>query len=209
MATNNFKSFATGASANVTSQADYEALTALLTGFQSGKASSAQINKALRQASSIAAMIGQFLNAAGLDAVDDGNISTLLANFNAALTTNLSLGTASKRNVGTGTNQIPDINSFTKSFGDNGYQKLPGGLIIQWGQSSLSDSNGLASATFPVAFPTGVMTVQMSEQSSTVTAVCKWGSYTLSTTGAQFFCQNPGATTARSGELTRYLVIGY
>jgi hypothetical protein len=50
MAKNDFKPFATGASANVITQADYEALTALLTGFQAGKASSAQINKAIRQA---------------------------------------------------------------------------------------------------------------------------------------------------------------
>ena len=118
-------------------------------------------------------------------------------------------GTAAFKSIGVGTNQIPDMNSFTKSFGDNGYQKLPGGLIIQWGQSSLSDSNGSASATFPIAFPAAVMTVQMSEQSSNVTAVCKWGSASLSLTGASFWCQNSGATTARSGELTRYFVIGY
>ena len=50
MATNNFKPFATAVGANITSEADYELLSALASGFQSGKASSAQINKALRQA---------------------------------------------------------------------------------------------------------------------------------------------------------------
>ncbi len=53
MATNDFKPFATGSGANVLSQADYEALSALASGFLSGKASSAQVNKALRQSSTI------------------------------------------------------------------------------------------------------------------------------------------------------------
>jgi hypothetical protein len=50
MAKNDFKPFATGAGANVMSQADWEALPALLSGFTAGKASSAQVNKAIRQA---------------------------------------------------------------------------------------------------------------------------------------------------------------
>lgn len=60
MATNDFKSFAVGAGANVMSQADWIALTALATGFHAGKASSAQVNKALRQSGVIASMIAQF-----------------------------------------------------------------------------------------------------------------------------------------------------
>lgn len=85
MATNNFKPFATGSSANVTTQSDYEALAALLSGFQSGKASSAQINKALRQGTVMSAMLGAFLNDRGLDAKDDGNINALMNNFKSAL----------------------------------------------------------------------------------------------------------------------------
>ncbi|EPM9452183.1 helix-turn-helix domain-containing protein [Escherichia coli] len=49
MAINNFKPFALDPNANVTSQADWEALPALLSGFTAGKASSAQVNKAIRQ----------------------------------------------------------------------------------------------------------------------------------------------------------------
>ena len=48
MAINNFKPFALDPNANVTSQADWEALPALLSGFTAGKASSAQVNKAIR-----------------------------------------------------------------------------------------------------------------------------------------------------------------
>ncbi|MEF9071542.1 phage tail protein, partial [Escherichia coli] len=43
---------------------------------------------------------------------------------------NVGLGEAAKRNVGTGSGQIPDMSSFSGSIASKGYQKLPGGLII-------------------------------------------------------------------------------
>ncbi len=89
MATNNFKPFAIGAGANVTEQADYEALAALSSGFTAGKASSAQINKALRQSTAIVSVLAQFIaNASGNDVLDDGDTETVLNNLIAALKTN-------------------------------------------------------------------------------------------------------------------------
>ncbi|HGU0308706.1 hypothetical protein ODY09_10635 [Escherichia coli] len=64
---------------------------------------------------------------------------------------NLGLGEAAKRNVGTGKNQIPDMNNFTSSLTSPGWQKLPSGLIIQWGTANPS-STGEVFITFPVAF---------------------------------------------------------
>lgn len=87
MATNNFKAFGIGSGANVTSQADYEALAALLTGFQSGKASSAQINKALRQSSTMAYVLAQFIaDSASVDVLDNGTPATILANLKSSMT---------------------------------------------------------------------------------------------------------------------------
>lgn len=85
MAQNDFKSFAVGAGANVTSQADWEALAALVTGFQSGKASSAQINKAIRQASFIAAALAQYTSdKTGDDVLDDGDQAAFITKMAAA-----------------------------------------------------------------------------------------------------------------------------
>lgn len=70
----------------------------------------------------------------------------------AAFRQNIELKTAAQRDVGTGTNQIPDMASFAASRSGPGYQKLPGGLIIQWGSIG-SDSSGTVTFTFPVAFP--------------------------------------------------------
>lgn len=82
MPTNDFKAFATGNSANVISQADYLALAALVSGFSSGKASSAQVNKALRQATVMANVLAQFIaDSANIDVLDDGNTAAILSNL--------------------------------------------------------------------------------------------------------------------------------
>ncbi|MGO4171543.1 hypothetical protein [Bosea sp. TAF32] len=85
MATNDFLPFATAGGANVLPQSEWNALAARLSGYTAGVASSAQVNKGLRQGSVAAAMLGQFIvNRAGLDALDDGSVTNLLAAFEAA-----------------------------------------------------------------------------------------------------------------------------
>ncbi|EFO1264129.1 TPA: hypothetical protein RY491_004741 [Escherichia albertii] len=82
------------------------------------------------------------------DIKSDGTVKTALEN--------LGLGEAAKRNVGTGSGQIPDMSSFSGSIASKGYQKLPGGLIIQWGAGDAG--TGYVGSTgnemnFPIAFP--------------------------------------------------------
>lgn len=67
---------------------------------------------------------------------------------------NLQLGEAAKRDVGTGTGQIPDMSSF-KSGG--GWFKLPSGYVIQAFEASF-DSNGLY-INFPIPFPSSVIAI--------------------------------------------------
>ncbi|WP_406682132.1 hypothetical protein RHN94_16215 [Escherichia coli] len=148
--TNDFKAFATDANANVTSQEEWETLTALKKGFSSGKASSAQVSKALRQPSTMAAVLGQFIANAELDALDDGDVDGLVAKLATALTTNLSLGTAATKNVGTGANQIPDMSSFSYS---NGVYRFPNGMIIQLFAVTSLTTTAVTPFTFPVVFP--------------------------------------------------------
>ena len=90
---------------------------------------------------------GQMDAADGLRLLKSSNLSDL-ANAATALA-NLG-GIASS--VFTGSNQ---------SIGGNGYQKIPGGLIIQWGSVNIGDVPGLVGATasvsFPIAFPSAVL----------------------------------------------------
>ena len=93
---------------------------------------------------------------------------------------NLGLGTAAKRNVGTGTNQIPDMSSFY-SIKTNSYlvQKNPSGLIEQWFNSAVADESGIAVANYPVAFPNKVIAVFCGELTAaslaSATGVTSWG----------------------------------
>ncbi|AVG77938.1 hypothetical protein [Pantoea ananatis] len=173
MATNNFKAFALAGNANVTAQADYEALPALASGFQGGKASSAQINKALRQSSTMAAVLGQFITQANLDALDNGNLSALLTNFINAMSSNLGLGTASKRDVGTGNNQIPDSSSFVYGVNGNGaFRTMPGTFQLCRNLVTVP-ANSTYTWTFPLAFSAtpGVYYSSLNPSSSATSAM--------------------------------------
>ncbi|RQU16223.1 hypothetical protein DF153_21420 [Burkholderia cenocepacia] len=100
MANNNFKPFAAAGGANVMTQADYEALAALLTGFQSGTAQSQQLNKVWRQSSIMAAVLAQFIvDLTGQDAIDDGTTATLLANLKTAVQAQSAAVVGQARNV--------------------------------------------------------------------------------------------------------------
>ncbi|KWN75780.1 hypothetical protein [Burkholderia ubonensis] len=86
MATSDFLPFGGGGAANVIDQPTYAALAARLSGFQSGTAQSAQLNKVWRQSSIMAAVLAQFIaDLTGQNAIDDGTTATLLANLKAAV----------------------------------------------------------------------------------------------------------------------------
>lgn len=89
MATNDFLPFGGDGAANVITQAEYAALLARLTGFQSGVAHSDELNKVWRQASIMAAVLAQFIADRSLqDVVDDGSTATILSNLKAVLPVN-------------------------------------------------------------------------------------------------------------------------
>ncbi|EMQ2285647.1 hypothetical protein WFR69_002432 [Escherichia coli] len=187
MAKNDFKAFATGKNANVMSQEEWEALPALLSGFTAGKASSAQVNKVIRQASFIAAALAQFVSdKTQRDVLDNGDLPGFVELLGSGFAVeylsrknpfgdiksdgtvktaleNLGLGEAAKRNVGTGANQIPDMGSFTLSVSGTGYQKLPSGFILQWGSIGAPGIAQDVVTHFPIAFPNRCLRVLVSQ----------------------------------------------
>lgn len=129
MATNNFKPFATGSGANVTTQADYEALPALQTGFQSGKASSAQINKAIRQSSFIASSLAQFVSEKiNQDVLDNGDVNSFTTKLAQALSS-LSL---SRANPFADIKTDGNISTALENLGLGDGSALPVGVPIPW-----------------------------------------------------------------------------
>lgn len=71
---------------------------------------------------------------------------------------NVGLGTAATKNVGVGAGQIPDMSSFTNA---SGWQKLPGGKILQWGKAGFPVGQTQVSVTFPIQFPGVVSNIQL------------------------------------------------
>ena len=65
---------------------------------------------------------------------------------------NLGLGEAAKRGVGTAPSQIPDMSFFTGLNELNGWKPLPGGLIMQWGQTAMGPETPVL-ANFSIPFP--------------------------------------------------------
>lgn len=86
MPVNDYLAFAVGEDANVMDQEDYAALSALESGFQTGVASSQQLNKVWRQASVVAATVAQFIcdNQSG-DVLDDGDVPAMVVKLGLAI----------------------------------------------------------------------------------------------------------------------------
>ncbi|MBF4179126.1 gp53-like domain-containing protein [Lelliottia nimipressuralis] len=190
MATNNFKAFALDPNANVMSQADWEALPALLSGFTAGKASSAQVNKAIRQATTIGALVGQFIANSGADALDNADINGLVTKFTNALTTNLGLGTASKKNIGTGPGQVPDMSAFTSGAG---WVRFPDGTTFQRGNAGMAPGVNNQYVTLPRAF-----------SSADFRVVCTWNDIGVSQNGPSAQPSADIAIGAQSKTTTRF-----
>lgn len=89
--------------------------------------------------------------------------------------------------------RIAQLTGTNQSLTNDGYQKLPGGLIMQWGQV-LSNTSGVASLTFPIAFPASAFNVLgMHAGSNSAIVIEVFGSRTL--TGTQFQVKSPAAAT--------------
>lgn len=56
---------------------------------------------------------------------------------------------------------LTDFTGTNRNLTGNGYQKLPGGLILQWGQVSNNNSlgTGFNTLVFPIAFPNGCFSI--------------------------------------------------
>ncbi|WP_311211299.1 hypothetical protein [Escherichia coli] len=75
------------------------------------------------------------------DIKSDGTVKTALEN--------LDLGEAAKRDVGTGTNQIPDMSKWTSLKADYGWRLTPDGFLEQWGRGNYGNGDG----DFVIPFP--------------------------------------------------------
>ena len=98
-----------------------------------------------------------------------------------------------------------------RSIGTSGYQKLPGGLIIQWGSGLLTTAS---TVSFPIAFPTACVNVQITADSSSSVDIELACVRLLTTTdftfdGVRFSGGGFGLSAAASNLTCYWMAIGY
>lgn len=107
-----------------------------------------------------------------------------------------------------GSEELRTSSLFASSLsGGSGYQKLPNGLIMQWGLTTSSSGSGDVATSFPIAFPTAVRFINVFPGTVTVPYFCTMGSLSTTAFGSSMWVSNTGARTA--GGVAYYLAIGY
>ncbi len=108
----------------------------------------------------------------------------------AGLLAYLGLGEAAKRNVGTGTNQIPDMSAW-ECGGDTttGWRRSPDGYIEQWGLTGATTNEVLIN--FPIPFPTAVISINEHDQAPVAGKMSVWQFYKL--TNSNVIAENLGS----------------
>lgn len=94
----------------------------------------------------------------------------------------------------------------------NGYQKLPGGLIIQWGEvTSSGTAAGNATATFPIAFPnTCLQATATACGPENLDRTVQFSSTTMNaTTLGMSALRGASSPSYTSGILVRWVAVGY
>ncbi|HIF5735344.1 TPA: gp53-like domain-containing protein [Enterobacter kobei] len=94
------------------------------------------------------------------------------------------------------------MSGFTRNLVNNGWQKFPGGLVIQWGIGGMPAGVLTGDVTFPIAFPSTVFAILATD---TGVASVHYGTTNRSKTGFTL----TRTSTYGSGSVTGfYLAIG-
>ncbi|MFD1949900.1 hypothetical protein ACFSGX_03840 [Sphingomonas arantia] len=95
-----------------------------------------------------------------------------------------------------------------QSLEPTGWQRMPGGLIRQWGEAIVTDSSGVTNVVFPVAFPNRCLSAQATNLAAGIPAA--WagvGSFTRN--GMLVGHAAPGGGPAGIGTAARWEAIGH
>ena len=91
---------------------------------------------------------------------------------------------------------------FTTDFSPTGYIKIPGGLIIQWGSGTISNTNSTVTVSVPYTWPTGAIAYWASHDTSSSPVAVGIG-----TSGTNSFVLSRVGTT---GSITiKWLTVGH
>lgn len=95
------------------------------------------------------------------------------------------------------TAELPYLRQFSRSLASNGFQRLPGGLVLQWGNAT-TNASGVAVVNYPMVFPNAVMIAGTSD-SETVAASACYGAVSLTSTSQLTLTYARGGAAADAG----------
>jgi hypothetical protein len=103
---------------------------------------------------------------------------------------------------GTSGNQVVNISQFACSLAQNGYTKLPNGLIIQWGNASVNSDSTL-NVTLPIIFPNAFLRAYATEERAYNSAGSGVGAVKINTSTIQL------SNGEGSAMPVSYIALGY
>ena len=130
-----------------------------------------------------------------------------LTNKTVSLGSNTVSGSKAQFNTALNDGDFAFLSDFDKSLATNGYQKLPGGLIIQWGSGQSIPSSGSVAVSFPTAFPNACFTVTLTGSALSDAPVFVTTFSTSSFTAATV--ANATAYNIATAQTARWIAIGY
>jgi len=142
-----------------------------------------------------------------LTTLSTGLISATNLAPNSVGTLQLSAGAVTTNKIALSAVTADRINLVT-SLSSNGYQIMPGGLIMQWGRGSVQTStDSTQTVTFPIPFPNAWFNVICSTQATGATDDTWWICTSFSTTQATFKQESTNLSTHNI--YPAYIAIGY
>lgn len=142
------------------------------------------------------------------DIKSDGTVKTALENLGLG-----DLGTASRRNVGTGANQIPDMSSFASTLNMPGVARFPGGFKLMWVLGN-TNSGGAADVVFPTSFDVfglGAVAIERNPYAWGAGISNTWAIQlsTLTKTGVQAICREDNGSRISAVENAGCIVFAW
>jgi hypothetical protein len=137
-----------------------------------------------------------------------------LTNKTVALGSNTVSGTKNQFNAAVSDTDFVfqnDLTGSNQSLTTDGYQKLPGGLIIQWGRIGNGTPNSAGSTgtvTFPLEFPTALLNVQLTIREPDNSGATS-ARVTLTDSTTQFSWSAFQGTSVSSPDQIMWLAVGY
>jgi len=94
-------------------------------------------------------------------------------------------------------------------IGSNGFQKIPGGLIVQWGVVAEVTTEGQRFVVYPVTFPTGTLQIVIGGSSAVVSNTADMWPQVVSFTASGFYWHAQSINNSFASSGARWIAIGH